>query len=195
MATFCGYLLGEGSDKGDCFAIIAFEAATSIVVLVWCAANWSLLRPALLRSVPLRFLLVAALTSVGTFLLAHFFVNGLVHVFDIPAVNYSGAVLSAGYGWWAVFGIFCIQPAIIEELAFRGVILGGMEKVLGGRDAVLVSSLMFMIIHLSILSFPHLLIIGLVIGFFRLRTGSIYPGMVLHLFHNSLVILQEANII
>ena len=89
--------------------------------------------------------------------------------------------------------LICVQPAVIEELAFRGAILGVLRDLLGTREAVIVSALMFMILHLAILSFPHLLLVGLALGYLRVRTKSLYPCMVMHFTHNLLVILAEAT--
>ena len=86
-----------------------------------------------------------------------------------------------------------MQPAIFEELASRGVIFGALERVLAVREAIMVSALLFMIIHLAVLSFPHLLVLGLVLGYLRVRTGSLYPGMVLHFTHNLLVVMSESS--
>jgi membrane protease YdiL (CAAX protease family) len=44
---------------------------------------------------------------------------------------------------------------------------------------------------MSIPSLPHLLILGVVLGWLRVKTGSLYPGMLLHFSHNFLVILSE----
>jgi membrane protease YdiL (CAAX protease family) len=71
--------------------------------------------------------------------------------------------------------------------------LSGLQRVMAARDAVIVSSTLFMIIHLSPLSFPHLLLIGLVLGWMRVRSGSLYPGMVLHFVHNGLVLVAEQH--
>ncbi len=80
---------------------------------------------------------------------------------------------------------------MIEELAFRGIIFGALRRVLEPMEAVLVSALMFMILHLAIASFPHLFAIGLLLGWLRMHTGSMYPGMLLHFLHNFLVVLSE----
>ena len=111
---------------------------------------------------------------------------------DVEEPKCAEPILGAGYGWGTVILVFCIQPAVIEELAFRGVILGSLRRVLGRRDAVIVSALMFMVLHLSVLSFPHLLLIGLVLGYLRIRSGSLYPCMVLHFTHNFMAIMAEA---
>ena len=80
---------------------------------------------------------------------------------------------------------------MVEELAFRGFIQSSLMRVLGTYESVFVSALMFGILHLSIPSMPHLFLIGVVLGWLRVRTGSLYPGMLMHLTHNLLVVLAE----
>lgn len=84
-----------------------------------------------------------------------------------------------------------MQPAVVEELAFRGVIQGALGRVLRMGEAVAVAALMFMILHLMPLSFPHLFLIGLAAGWLRARSGSLYPPMLLHFLHNGLVVASE----
>jgi membrane protease YdiL (CAAX protease family) len=40
--------------------------------------------------------------------------------------------------------------------------------------------------------FVHTSVMGVVLGLIRWRTGSLYPGMLLHACHNGLVVLMQA---
>lgn len=113
---------------------------------------------------------------------------------DLPIdPEVSEPLRDAGYGWGAIILIICVQPAVIEELAFRGVILSGLRQVLGTHEAVVVNAFLFTLIHLTIPQFaPHILLVGLVTGYLRVHTGSLYPCMVLHFTHNLLVVLTES---
>jgi len=57
-----------------------------------------------------------------------------------------------------------IQPAIFEELAFRGVSYLRSARAEKKREVLLVSAMMFAILHLSIPSIPHLFLIGFALG-------------------------------
>jgi membrane protease YdiL (CAAX protease family) len=192
LATAIGvYSVGEGGDETECHAIIADSIATSVLVLIWSFVGRARLGAMLLRVPSIRWFALAAIGAGLTFALVEIVVTLLFGAIGLEEVRYSAPFLSAGYGWTMIVLLICVQPALIEELAFRGLIFAGMEQVLGGREAVLVSSLMFMVIHLSVPSFPHLLVIGLAIGLLRWWTGSLYPGMLLHFLHNLLVVLSE----
>jgi uncharacterized protein len=168
------------------------SGAFSVAVLCWCGRALSLVVPPLKERFHVGWILFAFCAGFPTYLLASGAVDLLVRL-GVEEVEYLTAFSNAGYGFgWAVL-VVCAQPAIFEEIAFRGVVQGSLGRVLGEREALIVSALMFGILHLSIPSLPHLLALGLVLGWLRLRTKSLIPGMVLHFTHNFLVIVSEQN--
>ena len=170
---------------------LGIDVADAIIVLLWCVGSWPSIRSGLVRFASPRWYAVAAAIPIATFLLAGVGVWLLVEALGIEEIRYSEPFLSAGFGWWVVILAICVQPAVIEELAFRGVMLAALQHILNVREAVIVSALLFMVIHLAVLSFPHLFVIGLVLGYLRVKTGSIYPCMLAHFVHNLLVVLSE----
>ncbi len=76
--------------------------------------------------------------------------------------------------------ITVVLAPIIEELFFRGLLLRSVEKRFGPRWALWASSLVFAAVHLQLLQFPALLIIGLVLGWLALRTGRLGPSIWAH---------------
>lgn len=135
-------------------------------------------------------ILVGICAAIPTYLLASNVVDFLVYL-GVERLDYLATFSNDGFGFSLAVILICLQPAIFEELAFRGIIQGSLGRVLGDREALIVSALMFGILHLSIPSLPHLLVLGLILGWLRLRTKSLLPGMVLHFTHNFLVILSE----
>ena len=109
----------------------------------------------------------------------------------VPMGSTTGALREAGWPTWAIFLIVSVTPAIIEELAFRGVIQSSLERVFNARDAWLIQAALFSVLHLSPLVFPSHFLMGLCFGYMRRRSRSIYPGMLLHACWNALVVLQE----
>jgi membrane protease YdiL (CAAX protease family) len=82
-----------------------------------------------------------------------------------------------------------LLPALVEEIAFRGVIFDSLDDLLGRRELIIATALMFMILHLAMLSIIFLVVMGLSLGWLRHRSGSIWPPVALHFLHNSIVIL------
>lgn len=163
----------------------------SLMIAAWCVVRWRDVAPALGRTGGVVWYPVAVGAAVGTFVIASIALFVLGKVLGVPQLRLSDDFLHQGYGMGTVILMVAVQPAIFEELAFRGVILQGLQHVLSPVESIFVSALMFMIIHLAVPSFPHLFVIGLALGWLRVRTGSLYPGMVLHFTHNLLCVVFE----
>lgn len=109
----------------------------------------------------------------------------------MPFVNYSDDALAAGWPVWTVYAMTVVQPAIFEEIAFRGVVLDRLQRALGASEALLVQAAMFSVLHLMPLIFPSHFLMGLLFGWLRIRSGSLYPGMLAHAAWNAWVIWNE----
>jgi membrane protease YdiL (CAAX protease family) len=96
---------------------------------------------------------------------------------------------SAGYGLGAELFCIALMPGVWEELAFRGLILGQLQRSVGAREAIVLSALLFGVIHLAWLSLPYLVGLGVLLAALRQRSGSLLPGMVLHAAHNGVIVL------
>jgi len=85
----------------------------------------------------------------------------------------------------AGFVVFLILVVPLEEWLTRGVLLQRHIKPLGAVGALLVSSAVFAFLHRW--GFPAWVfrfVGGLVLGAFYLRTGSLWPSIVLHYMYN-----------
>ncbi|MCL2580821.1 MAG: CPBP family intramembrane metalloprotease [Oscillospiraceae bacterium] len=76
-----------------------------------------------------------------------------------------------------------VIPAVFEELLFRGVIMQSLRRF-GDGFALVTSSLLFAMLHRNFLQGPNALIVGMVLGYFTLRTGSLIPAIVAHFINN-----------
>jgi membrane protease YdiL (CAAX protease family) len=88
----------------------------------------------------------------------------------------------------SAFILICLLPAITEETGFRGLMQSLLLRALTPRKAIIVSSLLFAAAHFSFFSFPYLFLVGVLLGWLFQKTGSIYPGMVIHCAHNFAVV-------
>ncbi len=89
--------------------------------------------------------------------------------------------------------LVCIMPAITEEIGFRGLMQSILLRALTPRKAIFLSSALFAAAHLSIISLPYLFLVGYLLGWLLHRTGSLYPGMIVHAAHNFVVIWIHYN--
>ena len=93
--------------------------------------------------------------------------------------------------------LFCLNmtviPAMFEEMAFRGVVMQSLRRF-GDGFALLCSSILFAIAHGDIVSIPNAFVMGLVLGYFVLYSGSLWTGVIVHLLHNAIVLLEACLI-
>ena len=87
--------------------------------------------------------------------------------------------------WWTIVLLMALLPAVCEELAFRGFVFGGLVRQ-GTMRAIVLSAFMFGISHGVLQQSIPAFIIGLLIGWVSLRTGSILPCMLIHLTNNTM---------
>lgn len=85
--------------------------------------------------------------------------------------------------------ITCLTPAICEELLFRGVILSGLKQY-GAKIAIIVSSLIFMLMHGNAEQTVHQFIVGLIVGYLFFATGNLWLGVIVHFFNNFISVTQ-----
>ncbi len=83
-----------------------------------------------------------------------------------------------------------ICPAIVEEFAFRGVCISALRPM-GTKFAVITSAVLFGLCHVNPLQCIFAFLFGLLIGGAYVATGSIWPGVLLHLFNNSFAVFAE----
>ncbi len=83
----------------------------------------------------------------------------------------------------------CIVPAFFEEIAFRGIILGGLKS--GGKIfAILVSGAVFSLFHMSPLQTVYQFIVGVLYAIIVLNGGDYTLTFISHLINNLFIVLN-----
>lgn len=85
-----------------------------------------------------------------------------------------------------VFATVFLAP-VIEELLFRGVLWSILQENKGTVTAVIVTTVYFVFLHLTLNNAFSAILIGICGSMFILFTGSIIPSIVIHLLNNLLV--------
>lgn len=86
--------------------------------------------------------------------------------------------------------IYCLLPAIAEEIAFRSVIYGEYRKH-GILGAVLLSSVLFSLMHFSLSLFFTYFICGIVLALVYEVTKSVFASMIVHFLYNLLSVFTS----
>jgi sodium transport system permease protein len=115
-------------------------------------------------------------------------------VFPVPDAvkTVLGQMMEQLPGLGSAIVLFALIPAVCEEFAFRGFILSGLQRGYTTRTSILLSAVMFGILHVLLSLFQQLFpgtLLGLVLGLLAIKSRSIVPGIVFHAINNSLGIL------
>jgi membrane protease YdiL (CAAX protease family) len=84
---------------------------------------------------------------------------------------------------WPILLVVIIPP-LEEELAFRGLIYGGLRKSFTVTETFIVSSFAFAILHLSVPSLVTHFPLGMYFVWLRHKSNSLWPGVFAHACHN-----------
>ena len=82
-----------------------------------------------------------------------------------------------------------IAAPVVEEILFRGYILDAIRKIHGDTVAILGSAGLFGLIHLEPYVVGMASIGGVIYGWVRIKTGSLWPSIVSHMVWNFVVFL------
>ncbi|MBX7074168.1 MAG: ABC transporter permease subunit [Pirellulales bacterium] len=86
--------------------------------------------------------------------------------------------------------VIAVVPAICEELAFRGFVLSGFRRMGHKWRAIAMASVFFGLSHAIFQQSLIAAMVGMVIGYLAVQTGSIGPAMLFHMLHNSIALLS-----
>ena len=135
---------------------------------------------------------ISALALLGVFL-----VNALTVLWAIPlqalGLEISGSALPIpgdSRGLTLLLFTAAVLPAVCEEFLFRGAILASLESG-GTRRAMLVTAVLFMLLHGSSVGMPTQFLLGLVLAALVVYCDSIYAGLIYHTVHNAAAIILQ----
>ena len=88
---------------------------------------------------------------------------------------------------WVVMAILVtVVVPFAEELLYRGVFFGCVERATNAWVAILMSAALFRLVHYDLANSIGTGLLGLVCGLLRARTGSIMPAVAVHMSFNAL---------
>jgi membrane protease YdiL (CAAX protease family) len=122
------------------------------------------------------------------------FVHNLYSRLGHPAQSLTSHAFGPGLVVLAV--LVCVGSPVVEELFFRGLLLralAGRLKDLGPRlgpaTSIVVTALVFALVHFEALQFLGLAGFGVVLGYLAWRTGRLGPSIVAHMAFNTVTIV------
>ncbi|MCB2357319.1 CPBP family intramembrane glutamic endopeptidase [Clostridium estertheticum] len=104
--------------------------------------------------------------------------NFIIHAFEKLFISPIIMILSSAV----------IAP-IYEEVIFRGILLKGMANKINSNLALIISALIFALLHMNIPQGINAFLLGLIIGAIYLSSNSIYLCIFAHFINNSVAII------
>lgn len=188
VLCICAFLIQETSIT----ITLALDFAMAGTAMAFFTYNWSENKPLLrwpnfsLKKL-LAFVALAAMAS----LTLHFIANYINTRFLHEKFTYFDVYKSHEYGRYIMILSMAIFPAVFEELSFRGYLMQKLLIVVGEKEAIYISSFLFFIIHLNVLSFFWLLPFAIILGHIRIKEKTIWYGVAIHFIFNLTTCLVE----
>jgi len=149
-------------------------------------APWPELFP--LRAVPLAVWSAVAVSQAGMLIVGSEIDNLVRSLLPPPsffADLFAGLTADASGG--SFFALVLVAP-LTEELLFRGLILRGLLRRGSVTSAIVLSALLFGLMHLNPWQSITTTMMGLLLGWWTVRTGSLQPALAAHALNNSSVL-------
>ncbi len=132
----------------------------------------------------------------GLCILASLTVSIIATVLSLLGYNPSLGVAQVPMGT-TVFGFVlyslktAVVPALIEEFAIRGVLMQPLRKY-GDTFAIVMSSLVFAVMHGEFIQGIFAFLAGVVLGYIVVATGTIWTGVIVHFMNNMFSVVISA---
>ncbi len=136
---------------------------------------------------PLNITYLLCALGLGVCMVANYVSNMMIALFDLFGAD---ALVEMEYECDSVLDIVLfyisvsVLPALVEEFAFRGVILNVLRKYSDGL-AILVSAVLFGLMHGNFTQIPFAFVVGLILGYVAVKTNSLIPGIIIHFLNNA----------
>ena len=119
-----------------------------------------------------------------TLIISSFF-NGIIGFFGYQSSSGSVVTSESPELYFVLSVLFtAILPALFEELTHRGMLLGGMMTGGNAVRAIVLSGLLFGLMHLNIEQFFFAAVVGMLLAHLTIFTRSIWPAVIVHFTNN-----------
>lgn len=127
-----------------------------------------------------------------------FFIKGLSFLVDIDTGIEPNLILNAQqeilamisqYGFIVVAVLTAVIVPIYEEIIFRGVILGAVEKYIGFKGANVFQAILFALVHEDLALFPFFFVFAIITGYWVKKSGGLLTGIFFHGINNFTVVV------
>jgi len=192
-------LYWAGLSDGLAFSIssLVIEIILIPLVLLYIYADGSLDRiKEMLKFGSVKRVLILLLAIPIVVTIIDFILNTIYAVVWIGIIGEPSANTDLGTDWESssidiafLFLSVAIVTPIAEELFFRGYLLDAINRKHGDWTAIIWSSILFGLVHVSPFVIGSAFMGGIIYGWIRMRTGSLLPSIACHMMWNMLALV------
>lgn len=168
-------------------------AMMMIPFLIYCRACLMRARDIISFEKPTGKVLPVIIGGIGFCLFSSVATDAAASFFEFFNYNPPEVTFESANGFFGVVLTFiscAVMPALAEEFAMRGIVLGSMRKF-GDGFAIIVSSLIFGFMHASVYQIPFAFLDGILLGYIVIKTSSIWPAVIIHFLNNAISVIFD----
>lgn len=158
---------------------MAVFSVLTMVIFLW--AKWSVVSRHWVRTRPWFVLFWCVMAALGALVPSAWLQEQMPMLPNIVEAEFEMIMQNR----WGYLVVGLLAP-LVEEMVFRGAIL---RSLLRWKEnpwvGIVISALLFALIHMNPAQMPHAFLIGLLLGWMYYRTDSIVPGVVYHWVNNT----------
>ncbi len=145
------------------------------------------LKVSILSNVSLKGIVLAICCSVSFFLLLDKFLDPFFDsIFITSADEYRRTITQLRQFPVVNFIRVCLLAPIIEEILIRGCILNSLQSKYGIIISLLISTLLFAVLHFNFVQTLSAVICGLILGVLYITTGELFSCILAHSLYNTI---------
>lgn len=199
-------MYGKGHETSTTQLLVMSGATSVLMIILFTALKWCPVSRDYVRSRPWGTLFWTTLLALGT-ILPLVWLEELIP--DSLKKDLTGTIIMQMLASTEGYFVICMLAPLAEEIVFRGAIIRSLVEwgknirkkhyVTGGRKiaspltdrriewiAITISALLFALAHLNPAQAPHAIIVGILLGWLYVKTGSILPCFLLHWINNTM---------
>lgn len=164
--------------------VVATVLSSVMTLCLFAKVKWAPVSRNWLKTHPWSVLFWSAIAALGTILPSEWIVEQLQYTMPESTEKLFEQIMGEPTGYIAIG----LLAPLAEELVFRGAILRKLLGVFSEKwhwAAIVISALIFGIVHMNVPQFVHATLIGLLLGWMYYRTHSILPGVMFHWINNT----------
>ena len=174
-------VMGKDSAMNATGMIITMAVFSVLTMVVFLWAKWSEVSRHWVRTRPWFVLFWCVMAALGALVPSAWLQEQMPELPNIVEGEFDMIIQNR----WGYLVVGLLAP-LAEEMVFRGAVL---RSLLRWKEnpwvGIVISALLFALIHMNPAQMPHAFLIGLLLGWMYWRTDSIVPGVVYHWVNNT----------